>query len=374
MKRDNQTGWRSTLAVAAGRAWLAGVSLLVADGEVLSAQDFMVSASGEWLSASDVSLLDTDLTFRWRTVEREISGTLGWAPIEMDYLPSAMNLIGRPAELEDTRESWQFTWREALEATWRWNVSAGGYTGFTDYRSLWLEEYYRQLFSGVKGYWPADVGGTNASFGGTYEYLPQCGMINWSVAWQGDDVSPAYEKIIGGPLVRGLSRYETWRVGLGSEHVLHPRLRFKQDAAAYQTTARDWRYVYRGETAWAMTDEWAMRAAVDGSREGGFHSGALTLLVERDWNAEWFLGFQVRAYRDNGQVIDPTLVSASSPPLDTLQLQLTLRHAGPRFIWRLAVGPYLTRYGALGAGNRTFETLYRDRDWLSLQAAGTWRF
>jgi hypothetical protein len=354
---------------------LVGVALALAGSSaLLKAENFIVSTSGEWLSASDVSLLDMDWTLRRRTLERDISASIGWAPIEMDYVPSAASLIGTPADLDDARTSFQFTWREALEETWRWNFSAGGYDGFTDYRSLWLEEYYRQLFSGIPGYREADLGGMNASIGGTYEYLPQCGMINWNVAFQSDDVSPAYEKLIGGPLVRGIDHYETWRFGLGSEHVLSPKVRFKQDAALYHTTERDLRGVYRGETAWAMTDEWSLRSSMEGSLEGDFHSAAASLMVERDWNAKWFLGLQVRAYRDNGQVIDPKLVSSSSPPLDSLQLQLALRHESEHLVWRLAVGPYLTRYGAIGVANRTFDTLYSDRDWLSMQAACTWRF
>lgn len=353
---------------------LFGAVLLTGSGTEANAENFMTSISSEWLSASDVSLLDTDFTLRRRTLDRDISASFGWAPIEMDFIPSASNLIGTPADLDDARTSVQFTWREALEETWRWNVSAGGYDGFTDYRSLWLEEYYRQLFSGLPGYRAADVRGANASIGGTYEYLPQCGMINWNVAWQSDDVSPAYEKLIGGPLVRGVSHYETWRFGLGSEHVLSPRIRFKQDAAFYHTNDRDLRYVYRGETAWAMTDEWSLRSSMEGSLEDDFHSAAVSLMMERDWNAQWFLGFQVRAYRDNGQVIDPQLMSSSSPSLDSLQLQFTVRHEGEHLVWRLSAGPYLTRYGALGTANQNFDTLYRDRDWLSMQAACTWRF
>lgn len=326
------------------------------------------------MSASDIQLFDSDLTIRWRNLERDLSTSIGWAPIHMDYIPSSASLIGKPADLDSNRASWQFTWREALEKTWRWNLSAGGYEGFTDYRSLWLEEYYRQLFSTVPGYREADVGGANVSVAGTYEFLPQCGMINWSLAFQTDDASPAYEKPIGADLIRGVSHYETWRFGMGSEHVLNPRVRFKQDAAAFQTTSRDWRYVYRGEVAWAVADEWSVRSAMDGSLEGGFHSGSFSLMLEKDWSARWFVGLQARAYRDNGQIIDPEIVSSSSPALDSLHIQLMLRHESERLVWRFAVGPYLTRYGGLGLANRTFDTLYRDRDWLSMQAACTWRF
>jgi len=340
----------------------------------LKADGFMLSASSEFMSASDVSLLDSDLTLRWRTLERDLSATFGWAPIAMDYIPSTVNLLGSPADLKSDRTSWQVTWREGLEETWRWNVSLGGYDGFTDYRSLWLEEYYRQVFSNVPGYYPADVGGMNVSIGGTYEYLPQCGMINWSIAWQADDVSPVYEKLIGGPLVRGISHFETWRYGIGSEHVLSPEIRFKHDAAILDTTERDLRVTYRAEVLWAVTEDWTLRSSLDGSLEGDFHSSGVSAMIEKDWDARWFLGLQLRAYRDNGQIVDPQLVSSASPPLDSLSVNLTIRHETEHVVWRLSAGPYLTRYGALSQGNRTFDTLYRDRDWLGIQGACTWRF
>ncbi|MEI7954544.1 MAG: hypothetical protein WCJ66_05195 [Verrucomicrobiota bacterium] len=44
------------------------------------------------------------------------------------------------------------TWREGLITPWRWTVSGGGCVGYTDYRSTWLNEYYRLMFSGVPGY------------------------------------------------------------------------------------------------------------------------------------------------------------------------------------------------------------------------------
>ncbi len=360
------------MSAVAACAWLAtGISLTTTRAP---AQNCLVGLSSEMQVASDVTLADCELNARWRTPRREVSVMTGLANLQMDYEPSPWDLTATFEKLEETRSSAQVTWREGLDQPWRWNFSGGGYVGYSDYRSMWLNEYYRQIFSGVPGYKQADPGGLNASIGGSYEYLAQSGMLNWSVGWQADEVAPAYDKLIGVPLQRGLSRYETWRYGLGSEHVLGSTVRFKQDAAAFGTNSRAWRFTYKAETLWAVTDTWSTRCSLEGSREAAFHSGAAAVTLEHDWDARWFAGIMTRAYRDNGQIVDPSIVSGNAPPTDTLQVQLTLRYAGDKATWRLALGPYLTHYAPPSAKTLRFTTLYRDRDWLCGQAACSWRF
>jgi len=334
----------------------------------------LVGLSSEMQVASDVWLLDSELNARWRNSQREVSVVAGLADLHLDYVPSPWDLTATFQKLEASRNSEQVTWREGLITPWRWTVSGGGYVGYTDYRSMWLNEYYRQIFSGVPGYREANPRGLNASLGTTYEYLPMSGLISCSVGWNSDEVAPAYDKLIGVPLQRGLSHYETWRFGLGSEHVLNPSLRFKQDTAAILTTKRACRYTYRGDALWSITDSWATRVYLEGSLEGKFESAAASVALEHDWNARWFAGISTRAYRDNGQIVDPSIVSGDAPPSETLLMQLTLRYAGANASWRLAVGPYLTRYAAPTAKTLRFTTLYRDRDWLCAQAAFAWQF
>lgn len=340
----------------------------------LHGQDYTVGLSSEMAYSQDISLRDSEVFVRRRDAKREVTLFLGAADIDLDYRLPPQNLLGLDKDLSETKESGLISWREGLDQRLQWNITAGLYQGFTDYRSLWLDEYYRQLFSGVPGYQDADVRGGNVGIGGRYEYLKATGFINWSVGWQQDDVSPAYEKIIFGPLLRGTSELETWRCGVGSEHVLTPRLRFKQDAAAIDTTDRAWRYTYAAESVWAVTDEWTLRSRLDGSKEAEFHSLLGALLVERDWEARWFAGIALRVYHDNGQIIDPLLVSGAAPALDSYQLQLTLRYSDPRATWRLAIGPYLIRYAETTASNAQFAPLYQDRDWLALQGSWNLRF
>jgi hypothetical protein len=324
--------------------------------------------------ATDVLLVDSEMFVRLRNDQREITVSLGAAEIDLEYRPPKVNILGRSEDLSESKQSGQLTWREGLDERMQWTFSCGGYQGFTDYRSLWLDEYYRQLFSTVAGYQTADVGGLNASIGGKYEYLKGSGLVTCSVGWQQDEVAPGYEKIIFGPLLRGEDNLATWRFGVGSEHVLSPRVRFKQDAAAIQSTARAWRYAYGAETAWALADAWTARLRLETAKEAEFHAGSAALLMERDWEGRWFAGLALRAYADNGQIIDPLLISGAAPPLDSYLLQLTLRYAGPHATWRLALGPYLTRYSQLTPGTARFAPLYQDRDWFAAQGAWAWRF
>lgn len=358
--------------VLRGCQWLALVFALVP--LPASGQEVTLGWSTEIARAPDIFLEDSEMNARWKDLKREISLMLGASQIDLDYLPPKVNILGVVNERDELKKSGQFTWREGLDQRLQWNLTCGAYQGFTDYRSLWLDEYYRQLFSTVAGYQTADVGGLNASIGGRYEYLEASGLINWSVGWQQDAVSPAYEKIIFGPLVRGESNLTTWRFGLGSEHVLMSRLRVKQDAALIQSTARADRYAYSAEAACALTDAWTARLRLEGVKEEDFHAASMALWVERDWAGKWFVGVTVRAYRDNGQILDPLLISGSAPPLDSLLVQATLRYSGTHATWRLGAGPYLTHYAALGPGTARFAPLYQDRDWLAVQAAWAWKF
>lgn len=330
--------------------------------------------SSELLTCDDITLNHTEAFARWTDYGREITLAGGPATTALDYLPAPTDLIGVPVHRSDTRHDLLLSWRETLSSDWQASASVGGYSGYTDYRSLWIDEYYRQLFAPVPGYQRADPHGLNASLGGSYEYLPASGRLTWSLGWQYDQVSPGYEKLIGGPLVRGRDQLDTVRLTVGSEHVLNPRLRVRQDLSFINTTARDGRQGYGAEAACALAEHWTARLRLEGVKESEFHSASAALLLEYDWSARWFAGLSLRLYRDNGQLTDPTLVSSGAPALDTRQLQASFRYAGPRLSGRLAVGPYQTRYASLSTGSAQFATLYQDRDWLALQTALAWTF
>ena len=102
------------------------------------------------------------------------------------------------------------------------NGSFGGYDGFQDYRSLWLNEFYRQEYPA--GYKEAKPRGANIGAGLRWEYAPTTAFAQVDYAWQTDTIAPATRKnrFSRSPAVGEL---DTHTVSVTLENILTPTLR-----------------------------------------------------------------------------------------------------------------------------------------------------
>jgi hypothetical protein len=124
---------------------------------------------------------------------------------------------------------------------------------------------------------------------------------------------------------------------------------------------------------WAITDHLVARAVfAAASEDPQFDSVSFGGAIEWDSNQRWFLGGFGRYYTDQGQIENEELVTSATPPLDTWQAGLSVRWQGSRSAFKLAAGPYFSRYAPATENNLHFAALYQDRDWLQAQA--TWSF
>ena len=88
-----------------------------------------------------------------------------------------------------------------FEVAYAWDLWGAAYLieggcsddGFTDFRSLWIDEYYRQLFAPMAGYGAAVPRGYNGGVGLRWDHVPGTGFLEFSAGWQTDQVSPAYD-------------------------------------------------------------------------------------------------------------------------------------------------------------------------------------
>jgi hypothetical protein len=254
-------------------------------------------------------------------------------------------------------------------------VTVGGYRGFTDYRSVWLDEFYKQFFSVVPGYIHVTPHGWSALAGGRWTYLPGTAILQCTVVEQGDTVSPGYEPQIGLPLLRGLERLRTTSLRVSTENVLSPTVRALLEGGATYTNDRETRLSLQGSVNWAVGENLTLRTVVADVAEGDeFHSVSGEVSLERDWNARWFAGFSARGYRDGGEVVDPIIASSAAPALRTRDLAATLRWQGARAAFRIEAGPYWTRYDPVALASSQFATLYRNRNWRHVEGATSWTF
>ena len=93
--------------------------------------------------------------------------------IDIDYSPAKFDFVSQPVHRIENSTDLSLTSRFETDSNFSPMVVVGGYRGFTDYRSVWLDEFYRQYFEDVPGYVHVLPHGWNAMAGGRWTYVPE---------------------------------------------------------------------------------------------------------------------------------------------------------------------------------------------------------
>lgn len=363
---------RRPIGLALGHACLLATAVLPIRATPAGTE---VIAAAERLASDDVRLQTASLSADWSPPTRQFVLSVTRDRIGIDYGPARYDILSQPVTRAENRTAGELTARFRTDKDFSTFAGAGAYRGYTDFRSVWLHEYYRQLFEGLPGYAPASPRGWHALLGGRWSYVPGSANLQGTVVRQGDVVSPGYEPEIGHPLRRGRERLTTTAARLSTENVLTPTVRTLLEIGAANTTGRATRYTAQGSVNWSVSDAFTLRAVVAGVRERPqFQASSAALTLEHDWNLRWFLGLAVRGYRDSGEIVDPLLVSTAAPALRSRHIALSLRWQGERVAVRLEGGPYRTRYDEIPLGSVHFARLYGDRHWRRVQGTVSCKF
>jgi len=324
------------------------------------------------LWASDILLTDELAEYRRKRPRSELALSVSHGYIGLHYVPESD--LEEKSHVENDRFGFQTTGRFQVGDRLTLLGGGGAYDGYLDYRSLWLDEHFRQLFSGRQGYEKAHPWGWNVSGGLRWEYLPASGFLQGDLIYQYDLISPGYDVSLATfppRLIRYRDTYDTLGGRLTLENVLTPRLRAKQELQITDTTDRQLRFAFQTSLNCALAEHWVARLAGGYTAESpqleAWFGGAT---VERDWNDTWFVSLTGRYYTDTGQIENALLAeNTASPPLEAFQVGLGLRWQGLKSSAKLVVGPYFTRYDSIASAANSFGQLYQDRDWLSVQFA-----
>ena len=332
------------------------------------------------MTASDVFVTDTLAGYHQKRPSSEFNLALSYRHIEVDF-ESAYLGNRRENQLKEDRLDIQGNASLNLNEILTLKVEGGAYDGFQTYRALWLDEYYRHKFNVLKnytedlsGYRNANPKGYNVSAGLRWEYLPDTGFADASVSYQHDVVSPGYE--ISAPVVTRLSdTYETISGRLAFENVVTRRMRTMLECRVDDTTERDVRLTLQGALNYALAENWVARlAAAYGKEDPDFTSKSFSAVLERDWHGIWFVSVFGRYYEDSSEIANGITRNAVAPPLETFQTGLGVRRQGNRSSFKLVAGPCFTRYDLHPQRDKTFDQLYEDRDWLSVQFSFLYQF
>ena len=321
---------------------------------------------------SDILLTDELLEYRQTRPASEISLSASHGYIALHYEPDSA--IEQAKDIDNDRFSIQTHGRFRVNDQLTSLVSGGAYSGYMDFRSLWLNEHFRQLYSMRPGYETARPWGCNVAGGLRWEYLPAAGFVQGDVAYQHDVISPGYDVSLAAlppTLERFRDNFDTISGKLTLENVLTRRLRTLQELQITSTTDRQLRYTLQSSLNCAVAEHLVARLVVSGTEETPhFQAGSASVTLEHDWKESWFVSMMARGYWDNGEVENALLAeNTASPPLESFQSGLGLRWQGRQTSIKLFAGPYFARYQQSGPVFNTFPRLYQNRDWFAVQFA-----
>lgn len=328
----------------------------------------------EWVGASDVDLLQANAIRGWEVSEKGWSGDLSFATngYALDYEPVPFDFLGESASLDEWSFALQSVSRKRLREDLELTLNAGAYTGYTNYRSIWLAEFYRQQFedrTGVPGdeYRRPDPKGGGAGAGVRWEYVRASGFLEASFAARRDEVAPGYEIDFEG-LRRGREYLNATTFTLSTENVLSPRLRSRVEVRASRISEREWRVGGEGALNIAIGEQVVARLVAGGAHEDPqFEAWYGGILVDWAWSDNWAVFAEVRHYEDTGEIENALLFTSAAPGLESQQASLGVRWVGLNQSWRFKIGQSRSDYDSPNPRLDFFQNLYADRDWTMIQ-------
>lgn len=363
-----------------GISWALGIGSLVTTGfsapEQIGDENRAWEIDSEGLFSSDVDIFSTTLNYSQDNDRNNWSVIAIQSLLNIAYEPFATaDIIGFARELTESNTALQFAVTKSPSPFLKFQISAGGYHGFSDHSSRWLDEYYQQQFSAFAGYKQANPWGYNAGINIQWETTSLFGIVGAAATFQQDDVAPGYDRPLFQALERGRERLLTGAITLSSEQIVTRRARVRHEVQVTSTTDREVRIGYRGNLNLALGEYWVARAEAAFTYEESsfasqpdFEAHSFGLNLERDWDERWFLGVHARTYEDNGQIETSILVSSGPPPLTTDQFGVSLRWQHERWSSKLSASSYRTRFDEVASDIRPFGNLYRDRNWVLIES------
>ncbi len=256
--------------------------------------------------------------------------------------------------------------------------------GFATHNEIWLDEYYRQFWTGrtIVGdpYTEPDPGGYGINLGTRWEYLRSNAFLQFNVSYNRLTIAPGYELFVegerAGQLVRGIEDLDVLTFDIRSENIITPRLRIENALSVNDTTQRDVRLTYRSGLNYAVTDQFIVRLQGSYATEApDFDSTGARLMLIYEITDQWAIQATGSYYEDSGEIEQANLATDAAPPLtgyrSTVGLTWTSFDTAQQF--HISIGAYDNDYEELQLDQR-FVNLYDNRNWLFVKLAYTHTF
>jgi len=330
-----------------------------------------VEGTAELISSSDINV---------GLIQANYSGTegpwtfevgVGWTEYDLDYVPV---LFGSAASLGEETPLVALSLTRQWNPAWSSTVRFRTYDGFSDYRSIWIAEFYKQFFGAFPTYHDPDPHGNSIGVFVGWDYLPGTGSALLAFDYGRDEIAPGwgFNSAIGQP-EPGRERLDTPSASLRIEQVINPWLKTEGEFLVRQTTDREARYAFR--------NGWATAVGPFGFRLTGGYTGespsfdALygSALVEWTFLPKWSVHAGYRIYQDSGE-IESSGFNALAPGLDSNEFFTGIKWDRGDLAISANVGFLNTDYEPLSEDNEFFGNLYKDRDWVTFRLAASFQF
>lgn len=312
----------------------------------------------------------------WRSAFRYAQDRGGWSieagasftDYSLDYEPFAL-FGGSPASLDESTWQGDLTFAHEIGDSFEGSLTLSGYDGYSDYRSIWIAEYYRQTFDFPgSGYYGPDPHGWAVTGGLTWD--PHIGTrVGLDLIYGRDTIAPGWT--FGAP---GNDLLESRTVALRWEQAVNPRLRSELALLYNDVTERDPRYHLQSTWTAALTDAVTLRAQLGAATEDpDFDALYGGLSLDYQFSTNWSLTCSGRLYDDTGE-IESAGFNTAAPGVETAELGASVLYDNGEHALRLGVSFYDTSYDPVDLDNAFFANLYDDRDWWTIRLAYTANF
>ncbi len=352
-------------------------SLMLVCGNLASAAEIWFSgpqeieATAEVLAASDLLIQSYNLNYSGTEGLWTLEAGLGLNDYQLDYAPV---LFGSREKLDEQTLQTSIGLTRKWNEEWSTSLRFRAYEGFSDYRSIWISEFYRQFFGAFPGYYAPDPHGTSFGLSTRWDYLPGTGSATFAIDLGRDEIAPgwSFNPALGQPEA-DRDTLDTVSGSLRVEHALNPWLKSGLELTARQTSEREPRFGIR--SSWA-----AVSGPVSFRLSGGYSSEAPSFdalhgsaVVEWNFIPEWSAYLGYRVYQDSGE-IESSGFNALAPALDSTEIFTGVRWHRKDLTISGGVGLLDSDYETLTEDNLFFGNLYRDREWWTFRLATSFQF
>jgi hypothetical protein len=328
-------------------------------------------ATAEEISSSDITIRYYQLSHSGTEGPWKLETGVGWNTYDLDYSPV---LFGTDETLGEKTAQLHLALTRQWNPEWSGTLKFRAYDGFSDYRSIWIAEFYRQFFGGFDDYYSPDPHGQSFGTSVKWDYLPGSGSAEFSLDFGRDEIAPgwSFNSEIGIPEA-DREVLDTLSGSLRVEQALNGWLKTEAELTTRQTSDRDARFGIR--------HSWAAAAGPVGFRlTGGYTEEAPsfdavygTALIEWKFLPRWSAHLGYRIYQDSGE-IEASGFNALAPPVDSTEIFTGILWDRGDLAISAGMGLLDTDYEPLSEDNEFFGNLYRDREWRTFRLAASFRF